>query len=100
MYYTAVVNSAGSCAADCSLVSFVRLVMLELSFVFLTFEVNIICFKSPLIVQTLNHLYEFTLLGIPAATDRMTAVNIIMHMLMLVRLSPRCVNVAPASKCR
>lgn len=74
--------------------------MLEISLAFLTFKVNIICFKSPWIVQTLNFLYEFTHLGIPTATDRMTAVTIIMHMLRLARLSPRCVNVAPARKCR
>lgn len=73
--------------------------MLELSLVFLTVKVSI-CFKSPLIVPTLNHLYEFTHLGIPTSTDRMTAVNIITHMLRLARLSPRCVNVAPARKCR
>lgn len=72
------------------------LVMLELSLVFLMLKVNIICFKSSLIVQTLKHLYEFTHLGICTATDRMTAVNTIMHMLRLARVSPRCVNVAPA----
>lgn len=66
--------------------------MLELSLEFLTFKVNIVCFKSPFIVQTLNHLYEFTHLGIPAATDRMTAVNIIFHILRLARLSAGCVK--------
>lgn len=78
----------------CRLLQYLCLVMLELSLVFLTFKVNIICFKSPLIVQTLNHLYEFSHLCIS------TAVNINMHMWRLARLSPRCVNVAPARKCR